>query len=91
VTIQAVVLILLGCLFLGMLLGTTFTVQAIRPEFRRQAHERRRLDAEWHAIQQAEQVAQPEWCPRCGHRLAQAALHSPILYDAREEEPDGDD
>jgi hypothetical protein len=86
VNIQAAALILLACLCVGMLLGTTFTVQAIRPEFRRQARERRRLNAEWQAIQQAEQLIQPTRCPRCGHLVAQAAL-----YDAVEEEPDFDD
>jgi len=88
VTIQALGLILLGCLFVGMLLGTTFTVQAIRPEFRRQAEERRRLDAEWRVIRQVQQVVQPRWCPRCGHLMAQAASYAAV--EPVEEEPNDD-
>jgi hypothetical protein len=81
VTIQAAGLILLACLFVGMLFGTTFTVQALRPAFRQQARERRRLNAEWQAIQQAEQSVQPRWCPRCGHLLPQAALYDGAVED----------
>ncbi|MDQ4032541.1 MAG: hypothetical protein M3332_09840 [Actinomycetota bacterium] len=40
--------VLLICL--GLLLGTTWTPQALQPKLRRQAEERRRLNEEWVAV-----------------------------------------
>jgi hypothetical protein len=64
-TVQTVGLILLACLFIGMLLGTAWTVQAVQPNLRRQAEERRRLNAAWHAIgqQQDQTLANTESDP----------------------------
>jgi hypothetical protein len=62
-------MILLACLSLGLLLGTTLTVQALRPNLRRQAEERRRLNAQWQEVRDAGKRARPNRCPRCGSRL----------------------
>jgi hypothetical protein len=40
--------VLLICL--GLLLETSWTVQALQPTLRRQAEERRRLNEEWSAV-----------------------------------------
>lgn len=85
-TAQAAGLILLACLCVGMLLGTTFTVQAIQPRLRRQAAERRRLNAEWQAVREAQQSAQSVRCARCGYRLPAGTW-----YIEEEDEPDDDD
>ncbi|HEX2263837.1 MAG TPA: hypothetical protein VHH52_08785 [Pseudonocardiaceae bacterium] len=50
-TIEVLVAILLVCL--GILLGTTWTTQALQPRLRRQAEERRRLNEEWSAVRTA--------------------------------------
>ncbi|HEV7827684.1 MAG TPA: hypothetical protein VGP04_02325 [Pseudonocardiaceae bacterium] len=68
-TIQLAGLILLACLSLGTLLGTTLAVQALQPNLRRQAEERRRLNAQWQEVREARQRARPRRCPRCGCRL----------------------
>jgi hypothetical protein len=57
--------VLLVCL--GLLLGTTWTTQALQPKLRQQAEERRRLDEEWSALHAARQ--QLSTCPRCGYAL----------------------
>jgi len=57
---------LLVCL--GLLLGTTWTIQALQPKLRRQAMERRRLDEEWSAVRTTR--LQWEKCPRCGSPLS---------------------
>ena len=85
VTIQAAGLVLLACLCVGMLLGTTWTVQALQPKLRRQAEERRRLNAEWQAIQDAQQSVQSVWCPRCG-----CLLPARPRYITEGDEPDDD-
>lgn len=46
-------LLLFVVLFAGILLGSTFTIQATQPELRRQAEERRRLNEEWAALRSA--------------------------------------
>jgi hypothetical protein len=72
VTLQVSAGLLLVCLGLliglGMLLGTTWTIQALQARLRHQAEERRRLNAEWAAIR----VARQQWvqCPRCGTPLS---------------------
>jgi hypothetical protein len=84
VTIQGVGLILLTCVCFGMLLGTAWTVQATQPKLRRQAEERRRLNAEWQAVRHAQHSTQLIRCPRCGYPLSGA------LY-FEDDEPDDDD
>ena len=54
--------ILLVCF--GLLLGSTWTIQALHPKLRRQAEERRRLNEEWAALRTAHE--QRQRCPRCG-------------------------
>jgi len=58
--------ILLFCL--GLLLGSSWTLQAVQPKLRRQAEERRKLDEEWSALRNA----QRQWgtCPYCGNSLS---------------------
>ena len=85
-TIQAAVLILLACLCLGMLLGTTWTAQALQPKLRRQADERRRLNAQWQAFQDTRRSLQLVRCPRCGCLLPEGAW-----YFDEEDDPDDDD
>ncbi|MDQ3825727.1 MAG: hypothetical protein M3319_05005 [Actinomycetota bacterium] len=85
-TIQAAGLVLLACLCVGMLLGTTWTVQALQPKLRRQAEERRRLNAEWQAVRDAQQLVQSLWCPRCV-----CLLPARTRYIAEGDEPDDDD
>jgi hypothetical protein len=75
VTTQAAGLILLACVCFGMLLGTAWTIQATQPKLRRQAEERRRLNAEWQAVRHARHSAQLIRCPRCGYPLSQGALY----------------
>jgi sulfite exporter TauE/SafE len=48
----------------GLLLGSTWTIQALHPTLRRQAEERRRLNEEWAALRTAHE--QRHRCPRCG-------------------------
>ena len=49
-TIQVAGLIILLVLCSGILLGTSWTVQALQPNLRRQAKERRRLNAAWEEV-----------------------------------------
>ena len=51
----------------GLLLGSTWTTQILQPKLRRQAEERRRLNAEWSAVRNARK--QLETCPRCAGPL----------------------
>lgn len=62
-------LMLVGLLlvFLGLLLGTTWTSRATQSQIRRQAEERRRLNEEWAAIRAAQR--QQTECLRCGGLL----------------------
>lgn len=89
-TLQLQAVILLGCLFVGVLLGSTFTVQAIRPQFRQQARERRRLNAEWLAVREAQQSVQMVRCPRCGCYLPEGSWY-PNEYPEEDTEPPDDD
>jgi hypothetical protein len=68
-----------------MLLGTTWSVQATQPKLRRQAEERRRLNAEWQAVRYAQRSTQLIRCPRCGYPLSERSLY----FD--DDEPDDDD
>ena len=61
-TVEVMVGALLVCL--GLLLGASWTVQALQPKLRGQARERRRLNEEWSAVRTAR--LQRGKCPRCG-------------------------
>lgn len=76
--------VLLVCL--GLLLGATWTVQALQPKLRRQAEERRRLNEEWVAVRVAYQ--QQRICPRCTSPLYKPGW--PIAPVAVEDPPDDD-
>lgn len=64
-TLYVAISVLLVCL--GMLLGTTWTTQALQPKLRRQAEERRRLNEEWAMLRTARR--QRSGCPRCASPL----------------------
>lgn len=66
-TLQVLVAVLLVCL--GLLLGVSWTTQALEPKLRRQAEERRRLNAEWSAVRTARR--QRGKCPRCASPLTE--------------------
>ncbi|MGH3918250.1 MAG: hypothetical protein ACRDRY_06790 [Pseudonocardiaceae bacterium] len=66
-TIQVLGGIVLVCL--GLLLGASWTVQALQPKLRRQAEERRRLNEEWSAVRTARR--QRSECPRCARPLSE--------------------
>lgn len=85
-TVQTAGLIVLACLFIGMLLGTAWTVQAVQPNLRRQAEERRQINAEWQAVRDAAQSVHFARCPRCGCRLSSTGGY----FDDEDEEPDDD-
>jgi cell division protein FtsL len=62
--------ILLGAILLvcfGLLLGATWTTQAIQPRLRQLAEERRRLNEEWVAVRATHHRLRE--CPRCGYPL----------------------
>jgi cell division protein FtsL len=67
VTIQVLGAVLLVCL--GLLLGATWTTQALQSNLRQQAEERRRLNAEWSAVRTARR--QRGECPRCASPLSE--------------------
>jgi hypothetical protein len=69
VIVQVLSAVLLVCL--GTLLGATWTTQACQPKLRRQAEQRRRLNAEWVAVRAARR--QQGECPRCGQLLTDRA------------------
>jgi uncharacterized paraquat-inducible protein A len=81
VVLGAILLVLLG-----LLLGATWTTQAVQPKLRRQAEERRRLNEEWLAVRSARR--QQSACPRCGSPLSERDWYfTPTLV----EEPADDD
>ena len=85
VTLQVLGAVLLVCL--GLLLGSSWTIQAVQPKLRRQAEERRRLNEEWSAVRTA--LRQRGGCPRCASQLSeQDWYYAPTLV---EERPDDDD
>lgn len=57
--------VLMVCL--GLLLGATWTTQALQPKLRQRAEERRRLNQEWAAVRAARRHL--VICPRCGAPL----------------------
>lgn len=70
-TWQVLIWFLLGAVLLiclGILLGATWTAQALRPKLRQLAKERRRLNQEWAVVRAAHR--QLDECPRCGYPLA---------------------
>ncbi len=67
VTTQVLAGVLLVCL--GLLLGATWTTQALQPKLRRQAEERRLLNEEWSAVRTARR--QRGKCPHCGCPLTE--------------------
>ncbi|MGH3884963.1 MAG: hypothetical protein ACRDSZ_00065 [Pseudonocardiaceae bacterium] len=72
-TLQVVVAVLLVCF--GLLLGASWTTQALQPRLRQQAEERRRLNTEWSALRTARR--QRGVCPRCGSPLSQRDWYDP--------------
>jgi uncharacterized paraquat-inducible protein A len=64
-TIQVLSAVLLVCL--GLLVGSSWTIQAVQPKLHQQAEQRRRLNEEWSAIRTARR--QHGRCPRCGNPL----------------------
>lgn len=71
---------------LGLLLGWSWTNQALQPKLRQQAEERRRLNAEWLEIRSTRQ--QHAECPRCASPLSeQDWYYAPTLV---EDPPDDD-
>ncbi|HKR51321.1 MAG TPA: hypothetical protein VJT72_17415 [Pseudonocardiaceae bacterium] len=84
VTLQVLGAVLLVCV--GLLLGASWTIQAIEPKLRRQAEERRRLNEEWSAIRIARR--QRSQCPRCGSPLSERDwYYAPMVVNDR---PDDD-
>ncbi|MGH3773054.1 MAG: hypothetical protein ACRDRW_16955 [Pseudonocardiaceae bacterium] len=67
VTLPVLVGALLVCL--GLLLGSTWTAQALQSRSSQQAEERRRLNEEWLAVRAA--LQQRDQCPRCGRPLSE--------------------
>ena len=53
----------------GLLLGSTWTTQALQPKLRQQAEERRRLNEQWAAVRAARQ--RRGRCPRCAVPLSE--------------------
>jgi hypothetical protein len=54
---------------LGLLLGASWTGQALQAEFRRRAQERRKLNEEWQEIRTARHYRSQ--CPRCRNHLSE--------------------
>ena len=81
-------LFLLGALllvFLGVLLGTAWTTQAVQAQLNHQAEERRRLNEEWVAVRAAR--TQSVRCPRCGILLTEQSWYfDPTPLDSSAEE-----
>jgi hypothetical protein len=67
VTLQVLGAVLLVCL--GLLLGSTWTIQVLQTKLRQQAEERRKLNEEWTAVRTARRRRTE--CPRCGIALAE--------------------
>ncbi|MDQ2881773.1 MAG: hypothetical protein M3Y48_11260 [Actinomycetota bacterium] len=67
---QVMGVVLLGSVLLiglGLLLGATWTTQALQPRLHHRAQERRRLNEEWSAIRAARRRGQ---CQRCASPLS---------------------
>jgi hypothetical protein len=70
----------------GLLLGASWTIQALQPKLRRQAEERRKLNEEWLAVRTARR--QRRECPTCGSQLCEWYWY--VAPTAVEEELDND-
>ncbi len=82
-TIQVLSAVLLVCL--GLLLGSSWTIQAVQPKLRQQAEERRSLNEEWSAVRAARR--QRGRCPRCGSPLSERDWSfAPTSVEKRSEE-----
>lgn len=69
---------------LGLLLGWAWTRQALEPKLRKQAEERRKLNAEWTAVRTARR--QQGECSRCASPLADRDwFYAPILVEDSDE------
>ena len=66
-TVQVLSAVLLVCL--GLLVGSSWTIQAVQPKLHQQAEQRRRLNEEWSAVRTARR--QRGRCPRCGSALSE--------------------
>jgi hypothetical protein len=84
VTLQVLSAMLL--VSLGLLLGSTWTIQVLQPKLRRQAEEHRRLNEEWLAVRTARR--QRGTCPRCGSPLSERNWY--IAPTAVDDQPDDD-
>lgn len=84
-TVQLLSGVLLVCL--GMLLGASWTTQALQPKLRRQAEERRRLNEEWSLVRAARR--QRGECPNCKCPLSEQNWY--IAPTVVEERPYDDD
>lgn len=83
-TLQLLIWVLL--VFLGLLLGTTWTTQALQPKLRQQAEERRRLNEQWSMLRTARR--QRSECPRCAGPLSERDwCYVPTIVEDR---PDDD-
>ena len=58
---------------LGLLLGASWTTQALQSKLSKQAQERRKLDEEWEALRNFRR--QQSLCPHCGALLAEWRRH----------------
>ncbi|MGH3784922.1 MAG: hypothetical protein ACRDRO_31005 [Pseudonocardiaceae bacterium] len=84
-TVQVLSAVLLVCL--GLLLGSSWTIQAVQPRLYQQAEERRRLNEEWSAVRAARR--QRGRCPRCGSALSeQDWFIAPTLVEERQDDDD---
>jgi uncharacterized paraquat-inducible protein A len=84
-TIQVLSAVLLVCL--GLLVGSSWTIQAVQPKLHQQAEERRRLNEEWSAVHTARR--QRGRCPRCGSPLSEQDWYfAPTLVEDRQDDDD---
>jgi hypothetical protein len=85
----AVTLLVAGAALLvcfGLLLGVSWTTQALQSRLRQQAEERRRLNEEWSAVRTA--CRQRGECPRCGSPLSERKwYYAPMVVN---DQPDDD-
>lgn len=89
VTLPALGWLVLGALLLicfGLLLGASWTTQAMQPKLRQQAEERRRLNQEWVELRQAQRRLQR--CPRCNWLLIRRNwyLTASLVDDPRDDD-----
>jgi cell division protein FtsL len=83
-SLQVVVAALLVCF--GLLLGASWTTQALQSRLRQQAEERRRLNEEWSAVRTARR--QRGECPRCRSPSSERDWHhAPEIVN---DQPDDD-